>query len=201
MNIGVLASHSGTVLQVVIDGCAQGRLAGRVGIVISNNSRSGALLRAERAGIPGLHLSSTTHPDPRSLDEAMRTALDEASVDLVLLAGFLKKIGPMTLSKYERRILNTHPALLPKYGGPGMYGMNVHEAVIAAGERESGVSIHLVDPEYDTGPVIAQCHVAVMDGDCAETLRERVMARERELVVETLQEIATGRLQLEKRHR
>ena len=106
-------------------------------------------------------------------------------------------MGVKTLNKYEGRILNTHPALLPKFGGQGMYGMNVHQAVIDAGETESGVSIHLVDAGYDTGEVIAQSKVDVKPNDTPETLCERVMKREREFVVETLKRIKSSDLKLQ----
>lgn len=196
MNIGVLASHNGTNLQAMIDVCEANKLNARVCVVISNNSTSGAAERAKRHDIDFHHLSSTTHPDSNALDAAIRDALAGAKTDLVFLAGYMKKLGRRTLEKYRGRILNTHPALLPKFGGKGMYGMNVHEAVIEAGEQKSGVSIHLVDAEYDTGPVIAQCVVDVMPDDTPETLRERVMTRERVFVVETLKRIASGELNL-----
>lgn len=197
MNIGVLASHNGTNLQAIIDADTERRLDARVCLVISNNSKSGALQRANRHGIPFRHLSGATHPVAEELDTAIRDALDSAGAELVFLAGYMKKLGPKTLARFKGRILNTHPALLPKFGGKGMYGMNVHQAVIAASERESGVSIHLVDAEYDTGAVIAQCKVSVAANDTAETLCERVMTRERQFVVETMQRIAEGSLRLE----
>jgi phosphoribosylglycinamide formyltransferase-1 len=196
MNIGVLASHNGTNLQAMIDACEAKKLNATVCVVISNNSHSGAADRAKRHKIDFRHISSETHPDSDSLDSAICDALDGAKTDIVFLAGYMKKLGKITLEKYKGRILNTHPALLPKFGGKGMYGMNVHEAVIEAREQKSGVSIHIVDAEYDTGPVIAQCGVDVMPGDTPETLRERVMTRERSFVVETLQRIASGELNL-----
>jgi phosphoribosylglycinamide formyltransferase-1 len=190
MRLGVLASHEGTTLQAVLDAAGSGAIAGCVAIVVSNNGDSGALRRARAAGVPTAHLSSVTHPDPEALDRAIVAALTGADVDLVLLAGYMKKLGPHVLREYGGRILNTHPALLPKFGGAGMYGMRVHEAVVAAGERESGVSIHLVDAEYDTGPVIAQCRVPVLPGDSAADLSARVQTREREFLVDTLARIA-----------
>jgi phosphoribosylglycinamide formyltransferase-1 len=131
-------------------------------------------------------LSSATHPDPVALDQAILDALTGAAVDLVFLAGYMKKLGPKVLRAFDGRILNTHPALLPRFGGKGMYGSRVHAAVLAAGEKETGVTIHRVAHEYDTGPVVAQCRVPVLPGDSVETLAARVQKRERELVVETL---------------
>ena len=197
MRIGVLASGNGTNLQAMIDACASGALDAQVCVVISNNSGSGAAGRAARHGIPFCHLSSRTHPDPAGLDRAIRDALAEHGADLVFLAGYMKKIGAQTLDRYRGRMLNTHPALLPRFGGQGMYGMHVHRAVVAAGGQESGVTIHLVDPEYDSGPIVAQCRVTVPPGDTPESLAERVQTRERAFVIETLQGIVSGRIILE----
>lgn len=196
MKIGVLASHAGTTLQAVLDAVARGELSGRVVVVISNNGDSGALRRAAAANVPAVHLSSRTHADPNALDTAIRDALTASEVDLVLLAGYMKRLGPRTLAHFRGRIVNTHPALLPKFGGQGMYGARVHEAVLAAGEKVTGVSIHLVESEYDSGPVLAQAEVPVQAGDSAESLAARVQARERALLVEVLEDLATGRRRL-----
>ena len=175
MPIGVIASHGGTNLQAIIDACADGSLDAEIRVVISNNSRSLALERARQAHIPTAHLSSVTHPDPNSLDAAIADALMLRGVELVALAGYMRKLGPETLRRFRNRILNVHPALLPKFGGQGMYGERVHTAVLAAGERISGVSVHLVDEEYDRGPVIAQSEVPVLPGDTPDTLAARVL--------------------------
>jgi phosphoribosylglycinamide formyltransferase-1 len=190
MRIAALASHGGSILQAVIDACQQGDLEAEVVLVISNNSGAEVLARAHRCGIPTLHLSSATHADDRALDEAMAAALAESGADWVLLAGYMKKLGPRVLAAYRDRIVNTHPALLPKYGGRGYYGRRVHEAVLAAGERESGASVHLVTDEYDAGPVIAQARVPVRPGDRVEDLENRVKDAERALIVATLKRLA-----------
>src|SRR4029453_3260396 len=142
LRIGVLASHEGTTLQSIIDGCAKGRINGRVWAVISNNSGSGALRRAAAVGIETFHLSSVTHSSGDSLDAAICGALQRARADVIFLAGYMKRLGPRTLAAFPARILNTHPALLPKFRGKGMFGDRVFEAVLAAGESESGVSVH-----------------------------------------------------------
>ena len=196
MNIGVLASHEGTTLQSLIDASASGSVPATVTVVVSNNGSSGALARARRAGIRALHLSSKTHNGPEELDAAIRDALAAADVDLVFLAGYMKRLGPLVLAAFKARILNTHPSLLPKFGGPGMYGDRVFEAVLEAGETESGVSIHLVDSEYDTGPIVRQCIVPVLPGDSLDDLKARVRVREKAFVVETLLAIATGQVNL-----
>ncbi len=192
MNIAILASHEGTTLQAVLDACAAGTIAARVVLVISNNADSGALRRARSAGVETLHLSSRTHPDPQQLDEAIRRALERHGADLILLAGYMKRLGPGTLERFAGRVLNTHPALLPGFGGRGMYGEHVHRAVLAAAERSSGASIHLVDQAYDTGPVLAQVTVPVERSDTVETLAARVQRAERALVVKVLAEFASG---------
>lgn len=197
LRIGVLASHEGTTLQAILDACAAGAITARVVTVISNNSDSGALRRARAAGSEAVHLSSKTHPEPGALDAAIIEALTTRQVDVVMLAGYMKKLEPGLLERYRGRILNTHPALLPKFGGHGMYGMRVHEAVLRARETESGPSVHLVDAEYDTGCVLAQAQVPVEAGDTAETLAARVQACERGLVVRVLGQIAQGEYALE----
>jgi phosphoribosylglycinamide formyltransferase 1 len=148
------------------------------------------------AGVQAVHFSSSTHPDPATLDESIRDVLVAAAVDVVFLAGYMKKLGPFVLGTFHGRILNTHPALLPKFGGRGMYGDRVFEAVLDAGEAESGVSIHLVDPEYDTGPIVRQCKVPVLRDDSVGDLKARVRAREKEFVVDTVAGIATGDIRL-----
>jgi phosphoribosylglycinamide formyltransferase-1 len=184
--LAVVASGEGTTLQAVLDAMAAGRLPGQVAVVISNNSGSGALRRAQGAGIPVAHLSSQTHPDPDQLDQAIVDTLMTAGTDWVLLAGYARKLGPRVLARYRHRIINTHPALLPRFGGEGMYGRRVHEAVLAAGEAETGVSIHFVDADYDTGAVLAQARVPILAGDTAADLAARVQAREREVLVDVL---------------
>jgi phosphoribosylglycinamide formyltransferase-1 len=133
------------------------------------------------------------------LDRAILSALLRHEADTVILAGYMKKLGPKALSRFAGRILNIHPALLPKFGGQGMYGLCVHEAVLAAGETGTGVSIHLVDAEYDTGPIIAQARVSVEPRDTPETLAARVLQREHTFFAETLQKIVTGEITLSSR--
>ena len=196
LRVGVLASHGGSNLQAVLDAIRDDRLDATLVVVISNNAGAGALGRARAAGVPDRHLSGRTHPDPVALDAAIRDELTNHGADVVLLAGYMKKLGPGTLAAFRNRILNVHPALLPKHGGPGMYGIAVHEAVLAAGDEEPGASIHLVEEEYDAGPVIAQKRVAVDPDATPESLRLRVLEAEHTLVVETLQRIAAGTLRL-----
>jgi phosphoribosylglycinamide formyltransferase 1 len=191
LNIAVLASHEGTTLQAVLDACASGRIPARVCLVISNNRTSGALRRARAAGVPARHLCAAT-VSATTVDEALGAALEAGGAQLVLLAGYMKSLGPWTLARFAGRVLNTHPALLPKFGGRGMYGSHVHEAVLAAGETRSGASIHLVEAGYDTGPILAQVAVPVLGEDSPQSLAARVQAAERELLVAVLAQISTG---------
>ena len=187
--IAVLASHGGSILQAIMDACQAGELAAQVVLVIGNNSGSLALRRAAQAGIKQLHLSGKTHPGPGALDLAIRDALVGARADWVMLAGYMKKLGANTLAAFPRHILNTHPALLPKHGGRGFYGRNVHRAVLDSGETESGATVHFVDGDYDTGPVVARVRVPVHPNDAVEDLEARVQAAERQLVVNTLRDL------------
>jgi phosphoribosylglycinamide formyltransferase-1 len=181
-------------MQAIIDACADGRLAAVPRVVISNNSGAPALDRARRAGIPAYHLSSATDPEPEALDRAILRTLRAHGVELVVLAGYMRRLGPAVLDAYRGRILNIHPALLPRFGGEGMYGKRVHEAVLAAGATITGVTIHLVDERYDAGPILAQREVPVLPGDTADVLAARVLVEEHRLYVETLQRICDGRL-------
>jgi phosphoribosylglycinamide formyltransferase 1 len=190
MRIAVLASHEGSVLQAVIDACANERIRGRVCLVISNNSDAGALQRARDAHIATAHLSATTHPDADTLDQAITAHLLRANADLVLLAGYMKRLGPLTLSRFRGRIINTHPALLPKFGGAGFFGRRVHEAVLAARETVSGATVHWVEGDYDTGPIIAQAAVTVGADETAVSLEAKVKVVERDLLIDTVARLA-----------
>jgi phosphoribosylglycinamide formyltransferase-1 len=195
LHLGFLASHGGSNMQAIIDACKAGRLDAKPCVVVSNNSEAMALQRAKNEGIPSYHISTATHPGPLEDEEILRV-LRQHGVDTVILAGYMKMLGPATLRAYRGRILNIHPALLPKFGGKGMYGKRVHEAVLAAGEKVTGVSIHIVDEHYDAGPIIAQCQVPVLPGDTVDSLAERVLKHEHALYAETLQKIADGRIAL-----
>lgn len=194
LNIGFLASHGGSSMRAIVDAIASGAIAGSARIVISNNADAPALIFARERGIPTQHISATSAGGEDAADRAICAALTSAGADWVVLSGYLRKLGPLTLRKFERRILNIHPALLPKFGGRGMFGRHIHEAVLAAAERSSGITIHHVDGEYDHGAIVAQREVPVLPGDTVETLQQRIMAAEPPFFVETLQAIAAGRL-------
>ena len=196
LRIGVLASGAGTTLQAVIHAIEAGELEAAIAVVIGNNSQSGALARAAHHSLPSAHLSGATHADARALDAAIRDSLRAHDANLVLLAGYMKKLGPATLGAFKGRVINTHPALLPKHGGKGMYGSRVHAAVLESRAKVTGVSVHLVDRDYDTGRVLAQREVRVAPGDDVQSLTARVQAAEREFLVDVLRRIATGALPL-----
>lgn len=178
-----------------MDACGS-RLQAEIALVISNNSTSGAVTRALAANIPCAHLSSVTHPHAEHLDASICSAIVRANADIVVLAGYMKKLGPLTLETFAGRILNTHPALLPAFGGHGMFGMNVHRAVIAAGATTSGASVHVVNADYDSGPVVAQRTVPVDPTDTVESLAARVQTAERALLIDVLAQFASGELPL-----
>lgn len=187
--ITVFASHNGSDLQAVIDGCKSGAIPAEVVLVISNNSQSFALERARREGIATRHISSKTHPSEEAVTDALLEALEEAGTDMVMLCGYMKRMPQQVIDRYEGRIFNIHPALLPKHGGPDMYGIHVHEAVIREGDKESGVTIHRVSNVIDGGEIVAQTTVPVLAGDTPETLAARVLEREHTFLVEVLSKL------------
>lgn len=196
MNIAVFASHGGSDLQAIIDGCKSNRIDANVAVVISNNGDSMALQRAKTENIPAYHLSAKKFGSEEALAEEIQKVLSEYGIDMIFLAGYMRMLHISILEKYNNRIFNIHPALLPKFGGRGMYGMNVHNAVIEAKEKETGVTIHRVNAEYDSGEIVAQTKVSVLEGDTPEVLAARVLEREHEFLVEVISDIATGKIAL-----
>ncbi len=169
-NIAILASGSGSNAEAIMEHF-KGSPVGRVVLLLSNNPQAYALDRAARFGVPALVFSRQEFADPGG--PVMR-ALRQAQVDTVVLAGFLWLVPPHVVREWAGRIINIHPALLPKYGGKGMYGARVHEAVIAAGETESGITIHTIDEEYDKGVTLFQASVPVSPSDTPDTLAARI---------------------------
>jgi phosphoribosylglycinamide formyltransferase 1 len=194
MKLGFLASNNGSSMRAIVAAIEAGELAAEPRLVVSNKGGAPALAFAREHGIQAR--SIPTVADPAGADTALDQALVSAGVDLVILSGYLRRIGPKTLTRYNRRILNVHPALLPRFGGQGMYGARVHQAVRQSGETRTGASIHLVDSRYDHGEVVAQAEVAIDPNDTAETIEDKVMALEPKLFVATLQRIVEGSLPL-----
>jgi phosphoribosylglycinamide formyltransferase-1 len=187
LRVAVLASGGGTNLQALFDALhgSPASLA-RVFLVVSDRPNAGALERARRAGVP-----TTVLRDPTDAAELL-AALHDA--ELVVLAGYLKLVPPAVVARFRWRMINIHPALLPAFGGAGMYGRRVHAAVLASGAAESGATVHYVDEQFDRGPIIAQARVPVLPGDTTETLAARVLEAEHRLLPSVVLELARRRL-------
>jgi len=195
MNIAIFASGGGSNFQAIADACADGSIPARVVLCVASRPEAGVISRARAMGIP------YTVIDGAAEDWGVRllTVLHDRKVDLVALAGFMRKIPPSLIEAFPDRILNIHPSLLPEFGGQGMYGMNVHRAVIASGRRVSGATVHMVDEGYDTGPVILQERVAVRPDDGPEELAARVLSVEHRLYPSVIKAFSEGRVHREGR--
>jgi len=190
LGLGVLISGGGSTLENLIRRIRDGRLrAVDIRLVISTRSTVRGVDVARNAGLPVQVVRPKEFGDASAFSAAISGALRQAKVDLAVMGGFLS-LWELP-QDFRGRVLNIHPALLPRFGGKGYYGRNVHEAVLAAGDRESGCSVHIVDEEYDHGPIIAQAKVPVLPNDTAESLAERVGCAERELYPQIIQQIAT----------
>ncbi len=190
LNLAIFASGTGSNAEAIIHYSFREAASYRVALLVSNNSQCLALQRAMMFAIPTLHISSTTHPNESEYSHALLNELRTHSVEIIALAGFMKKMPTDVIQAFPHRIFNIHPALLPKFGGHGMYGANVHRAVIEAGEHESGLTIHEVDADYDSGKVFAQKTVEVLAGDTPETLAHRINEWECEIYPESLHQAA-----------
>jgi phosphoribosylglycinamide formyltransferase-1 len=194
LNLGFLASANGSSARAIVGAIRAGQLDAEARLLVSNNRSAAALAFAAEADVPALVIA--TQANPEAADARLAEEMAAHGVEIIVLSGYLRQLGPRTLARYAGKVLNIHPGPLPAFGGHGMYGRRVHEAVIAAGVAESGVCIHLVDEEYDRGPVIARRSLPVAPGDTAETLEARVTALEPEFYVETLRRISQGALSL-----
>jgi phosphoribosylglycinamide formyltransferase-1 len=193
MNIGVFASGRGSNFQAILSAIERGVLPARVTMLLSNKSDAGAFEIAHAYSIPTVHLSQKQFADEALYAAAMLEVLRGHNVEFVALAGYLKKIPTIVIREFRHRILNIHPALLPSFGGQGMYGHHVHEAVLASGAKLSGATVHLVDEEYDRGPIVLQKTVAVDEHDTPETLAARVLEVEHEIYPLALKAFAENR--------
>ncbi len=198
IRIGVLASGGGTNLQAIIDSCERGEIDGDVVVVISNVADAYALERARKHGIEAFcfpHKGTTREQHEGEIIEC----LEQHKVDLVILAGYLRMLTPVFVRKYVGKLMNTHPALLPSFGGKDMHGLHVHKAVLDHGCKVSGCTIHFVTEEVDGGPIILQKAVPVLEDDTPETLQERVLKEEHKLFSRAVQLFAQGKLRIEGR--
>jgi len=199
--LAVLVSGNGTTLQAIIDAIHKKEMPGvEITVVVSSKPDAPALERAQKAGIETVVMNPKDFPMRLLWCSAMTKELKKRQVDLVCLAGFLQKLEPCMVRSFPGKIINTHPALLPKFGGHGMWGKHVHEAVLKAGEKESGCTVHVVDEEYDHGASLAQVRVPVLPDDTPETLGRRVQAEERKLYPKVIKMIVEGKLKMTEGH-
>ena len=194
LKLGFLASGNGSSARAIVAAIRAGELDAEPRLMVSNNRSAPALAFAEAAGVPALSIPTQTDPD--GADARLAQAMADHGVELIVLSGYLRQLGPRTLARYAGRILNIHPGPLPAFGGHGMYGRRVHEAVIAAGAPASEITIHVVDEEYDHGPVLFREPVPRAPGETAESLEARLTAREPAVFVEVLKRLAAGELAL-----
>jgi len=199
MNIAVFASGRGSNFQAILQAIDDGLLPARVTLLVSNNSNAGALELARSRNIPAIHLSQKQFSSEVAYGDRLLELLARHGVDLIALAGYMKRVPAIVIERYRNKILNIHPALLPAFGGSGMYGIHVHEAVLAAGVKITGATVHLVDEEYDKGPIVAQKAVEVSSDDTPESLAARVLAVEHEIYPKVLAAFAGNRVHLEGR--
>ena len=195
LKLAFLASRNGSAFRAAVEAAGAGRLAADIVLLVSNSAKAPALDFARERGIS--HRVIPTAADPDIADRELAETLIASGADWVVLSGYLRRIGPAVLDQFPDRILNIHPGPLPAFGGEGMYGRRVHEAVIAAGVPASAVTIHLVDGEYDHGRVLGRWPVPVVAGDTAETLEQRITALEPEVMTRTLVDLAEGRLRVD----
>ncbi len=187
----------GSNMAAIAAACASGQISGEVALVVGNYPDSPALARAADLGLPALSIGSK-QPEDRYAD-ALLTALADARIDLVCLAGYMRKVPTPVVSSYRGRLMNIHAALLPSFGGQGMYGTHIHAAVLEYGAKVSGCTVHFVDEHYDTGPIICQSAVPVEEGDTPDTLAARVLAAEHETYPRAAALFAAGRLSVDGR--
>ena len=188
LNIGFMASYNASGMASVLQAVDQGLKVNPI-VLICNNKDANAFNIAKEFGLSAFHLSSKTHQNSEVLDETICSTLKEYKIDLILLSGYMKKLGAKTLSEFKGRILNIHPSLLPKFGGKGMYGDHVHTAVLNHKETVTGATVHLVTEEYDQGLIINQQEVELTEDETLESIRRKVRETEAFLYVDTIKRI------------
>lgn len=193
MRLAFLASHNGSSALAITLACKAGKLPATPVLLIASNAKANALNWAIDEGLKTSVINSSENSD---MDQAIADSLKDNQIDLVVCSGYMKLIGPKTITAIQGKILNVHPALLPKHGGKGMYGRFVHQAVFDQKDAETGVTIHLVDGEYDHGKIIAQKKVPVASTDTVEDIENNVKTAEPDFYIETLQKILSGGITL-----
>jgi formyltetrahydrofolate-dependent phosphoribosylglycinamide formyltransferase len=199
MNIAVFASGRGSNFKAILNAIDAGLLPARIAVLISNKSDAGACEIARKRNIPTSHLSLKLFPSEEKLAEVMMHVLTQHQTEFIVLAGYLKKIPVQIVRQYRNRIVNIHPALLPAFGGTGMYGHHVHEAVIASGAKISGATVHVVDEEFDHGPIVMQKTIDIDSSDTPDSLAAKVLYVEHEIFPLALRAFAEGRVKFEGR--
>jgi len=184
--IGILSSHNGSGYMTLDDACKSQQLNAEVVVLISNNSKANVLGSAQKRNTPSYIINQNLFPE-ENLDQKITKLLQEYKCDYIFLSGYMKKIGPILVRSYENKIINSHPALLPNFGGKGMYGRFVHEAVIQAKEKSSGVTIHFVNEEYDKGEFIVQNTLDIKENSTVEELENDIKQLESKSIVEAFQ--------------
>jgi len=192
LRVAVLLSGEGTSLENLFEQIESGALDAEIVAVISSKQRAGGLERARRRGVPALAIPRSQYPNPGEFNDAIHAELDRHEVDLVACLGFLSPFE--TRGKFDGRAINVHPALIPAFCGKGYYGQRVHEAVLASGATTTGATVHFIDDEYDSGPIILQEEVPVHPDDTPATLADRVQAAERRLVPQAIRLFANHQL-------
>jgi phosphoribosylglycinamide formyltransferase-1 len=195
LNIAVFASGKGSNFKAILEAIKTGKIQNaQIVLVVSNNSDAGAIDLARENNIPALHINRKQFETDEDFNSTLTSSLEKHCVNFIALAGYMKKIDPTIVRAFKNRIVNIHPALLPKFGGSGMYGMRVHEAVIESKEKISGASVHIVDEEYDNGPVVLQATIPVEVNDTPSTLAARVLKVEHEIYPEAIRLFSEGRI-------
>lgn len=199
LRLAIFASGRGSNFEAILKNIKAGKLFATVVVVISNRSKAGALEIARQNGIPAFHISMLQFDNEKEYERHLLNVLHEHNTQLIVLAGYLKKVPVPIVRAFRNKILNIHPALLPSFGGKGLYGHYVHEAVLEYGCKVSGATVHLVDEEYDHGPPVMQECVPVQDDDTPETLAARVLKVEHKIFSKAIQLFAEDRIVIEKR--
>jgi phosphoribosylglycinamide formyltransferase 1 len=199
LNIAVFASGRGSNTRAILENIDRGKIHARVNCIVSNKKDAGIFAIADEWNIARWHLDPSAFDTEEKYADALVSVLKECQTNLIVLAGYLKKIPAAVISQYRNRLMNIHPALLPAFGGTGMYGMRVHQAVVDSGVKVTGVTVHFVDEEYDRGPIILQEPVRVEDDDTPESLSQRVLQIEHELYSRAIALFAEGRVEVRNR--
>lgn len=198
IKIAILVSGQsrGTNMQAIIDACKDGRITGEVALVVGVKAEAPAIERANMSGVETLVLNPKDFERVDDYDSALLQALISHDVDLICLAGYMRILGQPIIDHFRNRIMNTHPALIPMFCGKGMYGSHVHEAAIARGVKVSGCTVHLVNEEYDAGPIVLQTVVPVEDDDTPDTIAARILPEEHKTYIRAIQLFAEGRIEV-----